>query len=218
MAYPVAGDLVDASDLDALKNLSDKDKDDVYALAIKSVEEFCGQKFVERVATRVLDGGGGRTIALDERLATLTTLTVSGSSLQTADVGLNDDHSELAVLASAGTGNWVEQVLREDQRPFFTAGPGTVTIEGVWGWTDVELPPDDLTNPIARAIRLDMEDQALLRTGPLSEAARTMAKMRASTLDEGPLSLTTSQSIIPLSTEVQTLLADYVWQPVARVT
>lgn len=217
MAYPAAADLKDASEVDALKALSDPDLDDVYAVAVRSVEEFCGQKFIQTVETRLLDGAGGRTVALPERLASLTSLSVSGSSLAATDVALNERHSELAVLAGAGGGNWVEQTLREDQLPRFTAGVGTISIDGVWGWSDAELPANDLTNNIARAIRMDMEDQALLRSGPLAETARTMARSRSNLLIEGPLRVSIDQTIIPLSPEVQTLLSDYVWQPVARV-
>lgn len=217
MAYPAAAALQDASEVDALKQLSDADLDDVYSTAIASIEDFCGQKFTEVVATRIVDGGGGRTLALPQRLASITTLSVSGSSLQASDVSFNERHSELSVLASAGGGNWVEQVLREDQRPLFTAGVGTVTIDGVWGWSDAELPAADLSTPIARALRLDMEDQALLRSGPLAETARTMSRSRSDLLIEGPLRLSISQSIIPLSAEVQSILSDFVWQPVARV-
>lgn len=217
MAYPAAAALQDASTLPALKDLSVEDLDDVYQLAVKGIEDFCGQRFTGETATRVLDAGGGKTIALDRRLATLTTLTVAGSSLQASDVHLNERHSELMVNVEASGGNWVEQVLREGERPLFTAGPGTVTIAGVWGWTDAELPPDDLSTPIARALRMDMEDQALLRSSALAEVPRRMAKMRSDRLSEGPLTVETSQSIIPFSVEVQTLLSDYVWQPVARV-
>jgi hypothetical protein len=217
MAYPAASALQDASELPALKGLSDGELDDVYQLGIASIEDFCGQSFVEEEEIRVLDGGGGKTVALDKRLAELTTLTVAGSSLQTTDVHLNDRHSELMVNVEASGGNWVERTLREDMRPMFSAGPGTVTIDGIWGWLDTELDPMDLSNKIARALRLDMEDQALLITGPLAEVPRRMAKMRSERLSEGPLTVTTSQSIVPLSSGVQALLSDYVWQPAARV-
>lgn len=217
MAYPAAAALQDASEVDALRQLSDADLADVYQLAIKSVERFCGQKFIAEAGVRTFDGGGGRTLALPQRLATLTTLTVSGSSLLASDVALNERHSELAVLSTATGGNWVEQVLREDQRPLFTAGVGTITIDGIWGWSDAELPANDLSTPIAQAVRMDMEDQALLRSGPLAETTRTMAKARTDLVIEGPLRLSMKESIVPLSSEVQTLLDDFVWQPVARV-
>lgn len=217
MAYPTAEALQAASENPALQGLSDGELADVYAVGIKSVEDYCGQQFIAESATRVLDGGGGKTVPLDRRLSSLTSLVVAGSSLQDTDVHLNDRHSELTVNVEAEGGNWVEQVLREDLRPLFTAGPGTVTIEGVWGWSDTELDPDDVDNPIARALRIDMEDNALLRTSPLAEVPRRMAKMRSDRLTEGPLTVLTSQSIVPLSGDVQALLADYVWQPVARV-
>lgn len=217
MAYPPAAALQAASEVDALTNLSPGDLDDVYGVAIASIEDFCGQKFTEQPGTRVFDGNGGRSVILPTRLAQLTTLGVSGSSLQASDVGLNDLHSELSVLAEAGAGNWVEQTLREEQMPVFTAGVGTITIDGIWGWLDTELDPMDLSNDIARALRLDMEDQALVRSGPLAETARTMARLRTDRVGEGPLTVTQSQSIVPLSADVQALLSDYIWQPAARV-
>ena len=215
MAYPTAADLVGASDEPELAALSDEATEEVRLLAIGAVESYCGQSFAETTATRVLPAQGGHTLPLDKRLAELTSLEGAGSSLDAGDVAFNDRHSALYVTPSAFSSNWVERTLREDMPPAFSSG--AVTIEGIWGWLDTEIPGDDLAHPVNMAIRIDMEAQALARAQPLAEAARTMAKIRSDSITEGPLTIRSSGTVLPISAELQALLEDFIWQPVGRL-
>lgn len=221
MAYPTRDDLVGASSEDALTQLSSEEQDDLRLLAIAAVEDFCGQSFTEEDTTRVVDGSGGKTLPLDRRLAEVTTVTVSGSSIDASDLALNERHDELYVTAEASAGNWYTRALREDIPPLFTGGVSTVTIEGIWGWLDTELDPDDLTSVIAMAIRRDMEDQAIAKETPLAQTARSMSKVRSPNLAEGPLNFTMNQGLVALSSEVMQLLRSqggrYIWHPVGRL-
>lgn len=214
MAYPSAADLVDASEEPTLAALSEAAQEEVWLLAIRAVEAYCGQSFAATTATRIVPSQGGHVLPLDKRLAELTSLSSAGSSLDASDVDFNERHSALSINASAFGSNWVERTLREDVPPVF-AGP--VTIEGIWGWLDTEIADDDLDHPVNLAVRLDMEGQALSRAQPLAEAARTMAKIRSDSITEGPLTVRSSGSVLPISAECQALLEDFIWQPVGRV-
>lgn len=217
MAYPTTAALVAASAEPQLHGLDVATQDELRLLAIKAVEQFCGQVFTETSAVRVLGAQGGHQLPLDKRLAEVTSIEVVDSSLDAADCYFNERHSALIVKQTSLSSNWVERVIREDTPPVFTSGDGTVTIDGKWGWLDTEIDGTDLAHPVHVAIRLDMENQALTRATPLAEAARTMSRMRSDSITEGLLTVRTSGSVLPIATELQMLLHDFIWEPVGRV-
>lgn len=218
MAYPTVEQLVAVSEVEPLQQASPEQQDAWFMLAKRAVESFCGQSFEAEDATRVLPGTGDRRLPLDRRLAAITGLSIVGfeleSSLDLSDVALTDSHDALYVTPDAASGGtWATKVLREGRPPVFPAGEGTVSITGTWGWLASEMA-DNETSPVAIAMRLDMEDAALARKHGLADTVRAQSKLGLVNVNEGGVNATLSSSSLLLSADAQTLLADYVWQPV----
>lgn len=214
--YATAADLVAASDCVELQELDADVQDQLRLLAITAVESFCGQKFVQDVRARTLDGDGSRKLPLEVRLAAITALDVgAGSSLDLSDVAITDDRDALYVISDAGAGGtWASKVLREGRPPVFPVGTGTVKITGTWGWLDAEMPAT-ATTPVGIAVRLDMEDMAKARRHGLASQIRAQSRLGVGGIGQGPLSV--QQRDMPdvsLPLEAQEALADLIWQPI----
>lgn len=209
MAYPDVDTLVDGSSVTELSDLSDDERDEVRTMAILAVESFCNQSFDEEIATeRTVDGSGSRRLILPKRLSSLDTLTVYGGSLVATEVALTEKRDQLIVSPDAFPGNWYSQAIRDDRKPVFPLGSNTVTIEGTWGWADDEFP-----NPVAIAIRKDMEEQAYALTNPISTTTRAFTKLGMTSISEGPLDVRLDRQHIGMSRQVAMLLEPYVWHP-----
>lgn len=213
MAYPTRATLVAASSLSALTGAAATAQDAWYASAKRAVEAFTNQRFDKETLTRKLDGNGGTLIGLDRRLAEIDTLaTVNG--IDASQVELNERHDALYISSQALLGGtWLERAMREGPL-IFPGGTGTVEITGDWGWSDAELPATADT-PIAIAMRLDMEDQALAADHGLAQTVRAQARLGLRDVQEGSLSATITPPDVLLSVEAQFLLEDYIWQPQA---
>lgn len=206
MAYPTTATLVAASTVDALTNLTTAQQDSLRDAAISAVEEFCQQSFDEFTAlAKTLDGSGSKFIHLPARLATLTTLAVTNSSLDASDVALDDDKGRMHVKPDAVPGNYYTRALRDDTPPIFTLGFGTVVITGTWGWTSAEFP-----GSVSSAIRKDMEDQALADASELGDTVRGFRSLGVRDVSQG--NLTVAIGGAPgLSERVVRLLEPYIW-------
>lgn len=207
MAYPSADDLVVATNIDELINLTPEEQDQLRRASIAAVEEFTNQSFVPLADTELtVDGTGTKTLFLPKRLETLTELTVTGSGLTATDVNLASNGDKITVSAMAGIGNYYEKVMRDfdGNRPLrFTYGVGTVQILGDWGWADC---PQD----VADAILLDMEDQALADANQLSDTIRAARVLGLRDISQG--NLRAAIDFTPaLSRQVQRLLLPYIW-------
>lgn len=221
MAYPSRSQIVAASNVPELTGASTVQQDAWYAEAKRAVEAFCQQRFDSVDEELTFDGDGSRRLPLPKRLAVLDTLTISEpltSSLSAADVYLTNDHDALVVKPDAWSGGtWATRVLREGRRPVFPQGYGTVKIDGTWGWATGELAAD-ATSFIGVAMRLDMEDLAQAQEAGLAATVRGLVPAGVSSISEGPLSIQLSGGDgvpdVSLPAAAQSILADYIWQPV----
>lgn len=218
MAYMTRADLVAASSIAALTGADPDDQDAWRTAAIAAVERYCRQSFIAEVATRELDGNGGRRLPLDRRLAEFTDLSVGSdvlpTSLDFSDVALTDKRDALYVKPDASFGGtWATRVAREGQPPVFPDGFGTVEVTGTWGWTDAESPAT-LANPVNVAVLREMEDQALAKNHGLAETIRANARLGLRNVSDGKVTATMEFPDIVLGVEQQSLLEDLIWEPV----
>jgi hypothetical protein len=211
MAYPTAAELVGRSTVAALTEKGAEEQERLWRASVKAVEEFCQQKFTSRVGTEAVDGPGGRRLYLPRRLALLSQLLISGSSITELDVVLDEDKGWLEVKPTAGWGgNYYERASRAADGITgldFTFGYGTVAITGTWGWLDSEFPPE-----VGDAILLDMEATALADKTKLTQTIRGYRHLGIRDISQG--NMRASIGGAPgLPDEAISLLSDYVWTP-----
>jgi hypothetical protein len=217
VAYPTREDLVQASDVDELRNATETAQEGWYAVAKRLVERFCNQTFdLQEDVTVSVDASGGRRLALPRRLVSVSAITVPGSSIEAADVSVSAAGDALTVGAAGSGSTWLERALL-DAPLLFPDGTEQVEITGDWGWTADEMPPT-ADSPVGIAIRLDMEDQALVASHGLAASVRAAGRMGVQAIQQGPLNARVERPELLLSEEAVAVLApDYVWQPVAVV-
>jgi hypothetical protein len=215
--YPSLATLLAGSSSSALAALNPDEQEALRTAAILAVEAFAGQRFVAEgtdldPVSKIVSGNGGQQLQLPARLAELIDLGISGSSLDASDVRISDDGSQLHVVPEAVPGNWYTRAIRGNHPPYFAHGLGTVTVTGVWGWT--ECPAEIVT-----AIRWDMEDAADAEANKLAGSLRSWERMGVSSISQGPLSVTTGRGQQMLSGRAASLIesAGLVWQPIGEV-
>lgn len=223
--YPTTAELLAASTVAALADLEPAQQDALRDEAILAIEGHCRQSFTavgttEEPTTRTLDGGGGRTLHLPQRLAELVSVTVLNGWVSTEDVALNDDHDRLSIPSERDGWNWATQAvaeMRHYREIHFPDGPGSVAVAGVWGWADDETPA-----AIATALRFDMEDRALANSHALAETVRSARALGLTSVSQGGLSIEMGQRAgnlgatpgeAAVSMRVGRLLADLLWEP-----
>lgn len=217
MAYPAVADLVEASEVDELAQATAAKQLGYFNVAKRLVERLCNQTFdLEEDVTRTVDGNGGRRLSLPKRLVALSALSVPGSSIEAADVAVSASGDELTVGIGGMSGStWVERAML-DAPLIFPTGPSMIEITGDWGWTDDEMAPT-AESPVGIAIRLDMEDQALVDAHGLRSSVRAAGRMGVSMIQEGPLNARVERPDELLSAEAVAVLEPYIWQPAAVV-
>lgn len=209
--YPALATLLAASDKPALTGASPESQAKWHAVSKRSIEQFCNQRFdLDANVTVTIESGGGTTLALPRRLATLATLATEWSSLDATDVALSDDHDALRIRDAllAGGGTWVERALRDGPLSF---PAGAVALTGDWGFTAAEMP-DSADSPIGVAMLLDMESQALSDAHALSDSVKAQSRLGLAEIVQGPLSARISAPDVLLPVDAQIVLEPYIWQ------
>jgi hypothetical protein len=217
MAYPATADLVSASSVAALAELSTEQQDALRAEAILAIEGHCNQSFLpegtdEDPVAKTIDSPGGRVLYLPKRLSSLSELAISDSAITTSDVALDDDHGRLNVIDHRSGGSWLTRAEAQMEWPdlTFPQGSGTAAVSGIWGWADEEYIAE--LSAITTALRYDMEDRALANAHALSESVRSAKALGLSGVSQGNLSLQLDGREAALSVRVQRLLTDLVWE------
>ncbi len=213
--YPPLKDLIAASTVTELAGLEEAQQDALRTESILAIEGYCAQSFEaegtnEAPAERVIDGPGARILHLPKRLVSLSSLSVIGVSITAADVVLSEEHDRLHIPEEAGSSTWLTRKLADAtgvREALFAAGPGAVTISGVWGWADDEFPA-----AVGTALRYDMEDRALAGGHALSETVRSARALGLGGVSQGSLSVQLQSGEPDVSTRVARLLSDYIWQ------
>jgi hypothetical protein len=216
--YPSLKDLIDASSVTELTDLTEAQQDALRAESILAIEGYCAQSFDaegtdKAPVERILDGNGARKIYLPKRLVSLSVLSVVGVALAASDVLLSEDHNRLHISDEADASSWLTRAMADvtgEREALFTAGPGTVAVSGVWGWADAEFP-----DAIGTALRYDMEDRALAGGHALSETVRSARALGLDGVQQGGLSVDLAPGEPEVSTRVARLLVDYIWQSAA---
>lgn len=214
MAYPSTADLVAASSVAALTDLTTEQQDALRAAAIRGVEGFTRQSFTQEgtlasPVEKVVDGSGTNRLWLPKRLASLEAVSVQGAALDAAGVELMANGWRLVIPEAGWASNYYERAMHAINRldgARFTAGAGAVRVSGVWGWTDDEY--EDSLSAVTEAILADMEDSA---QGDASELADTVAAARRlglSALSQGDVSLELGGRVGVLSLRAQNALLD----------
>lgn len=210
MAYPTRAELVAASQVAALTDLTDEQQDALRAAAITAVEEYTHQGFggLEAGVTRMVDGNGRKRLKLPARLASLDALEVAGTGLGAADVVI-EDGKYLAIPEGEAIGNYYSRAITDT--PYtaaFTQGVNTVRVTGDWGWDD---PPE----AVVLALRYDMEDAARAQGHSLAGPVAAYAGMGVASVSQRGLSLSFRDPAVPgaqiLSPRAAARLSRYVW-------
>lgn len=204
MAYPTVEELVGASDVPELTGASAADQSAFRDAAIRAVESECGQPFGSVAETRSLDGKGGATLYLPQRLDTLVGIDMVGAAWTLSDVVLADGHDRLTIR-SYGSG-YYERAMRDvqgvgDVSPRFPLGYDIITITGVWGWA---VCPE----PVVQALRIDMEDTARADANDLAPSVAVMHKLGLNALSQGNLRLNLTDVPGQLAPRALRLLGD----------
>lgn len=227
MGYPTTAELIAASTVAALTDLTGAQQDQKAASAIDSIETFCHQTFTQEgtdaaPVTRTIDGSGSDRLYLPKRLATLAAATIDGLAMNTGlDLEVHNAESKAYVklVSPLDAGSWVTRVRRSpgDPGPTFRSDQDNVTITGVWGWLDTEWAAGAL-QAVFDAILFDMEDQSLAESNQLAETVRSARALGVRSISQGGLSATIDPSEPGISTRVKRKLIPYVWQvPIGAV-
>ncbi len=216
--YPSTAELIAASNVSELTDLTEAQQDALRAESILAIEGYCAQSFEvegtgEEPVQRILDGNGARKIYLPKRLVSLSALSVVGVALAASDVVLSEDHDRLHISDEADSASWLTRAMADitgERESLFTAGVGTVAVSGIWGWADDEFP-----DAVGTALRYDMEDRALADGHALSETVRSARALGLGGVQQGGLSIDLAAGEPEVSTRVARLLSDYIWQSAA---
>jgi hypothetical protein len=222
--YPSTADLVAASIVPALSELTGAQQDALRAASITAVENYCRQSFTAVGTTnspvaKKLDGSGSDTLYLPERLAELVSFSVtesdSGYGIEASDVSVSDDRARLSVGATSIGATWADRALADVQggrNPAFPSGVDNVVVAGVWGWTDAEYAAE--LSAVTTAIRYDMEDKALAGANHLAETVRSARALGLTSVSQGRLSINLGAMEVDLSVRARRILKDLVFEHV----
>lgn len=214
--YPSREELVDGSVNEILTEMTEKQQDALREAAIVAVEAYAGQSFqplgthLEPVA-KVLAGTGATELYLPARLEELVELSMVGGAITAADVVISDDHDRI-YLQRNSVSTWVERALSDTCQRVFLRGHDTITISGVWGWSEC---PD----AVVQALRFDMEDAASAGSAELAPSLQAWRKMGLDSMAQGPLSVQLSGRPAVLSPRAADMLdaGGMVWADVGEV-
>ncbi|HEY3435076.1 MAG TPA: hypothetical protein VGK41_05440 [Solirubrobacterales bacterium] len=214
--YPTRAELVAASANEQLTALTNEQQDALRLAAISAVENFTGQKF-EPVGTeaepavKTLHGTGGTELYVPDHLEQLVELSVPGGALDLADVAISE-HGNYIYLVPRGVSTWVERAMADSRERSFPRGRNTITVAGVWGWTD--CPADVVT-----ALRYDMEDAATAASSALAPSIAAWRKLGMDSMAQGPLSVQLTGRPAVLSPRASDVLyeAGLVWERIGEV-
>jgi len=215
--YPTVAQLVEASNNEHLEALTEPQQAGLRTNAITMVEAYTGQKFIAEgtegaPVTRVLSGTGSDELYLPARLEQLVSITVVDGSITAADCQLSEEHDYLYIVPTS-TSTWVERQLRDTRQLVFPRDHrNNVQIAGVWGWAAC---PD----PVAQAIRFDMEDAASAESAEFAPSLQAWRKLGMSSMNQGPLSIQLEDRPMVLSPRAADLLdgAGLVWGSIGGV-
>lgn len=210
--YPSTAELVAASSVAALTDLDAAQQDALRAEAITAVEAYTGQSFTqegttEDPVTKVLDGTGGRTLALPRRLASLATLGVDGAGITVDDVVVSDRGDRLSLRAGPTGGSWADRTVAElegARSRVFASGPGSVRVSGVWGW-------EECPDAVVTALRFHMEDRAAAEAHKLAETVRAARGLGLADVRQGNVTFTLGAEPL-LCARAKREISDYVWR------
>lgn len=207
MAYPTRQELVDASTVEELTNLTEAQQDGLYAAAIQAVESYTGQSFDDPFEGILpVDGTGARELWTPRRLEELTGIDIKGTILSPADVVVDLDGRRIYFVYDAIWSNYALMArFPGEPRGRWPVGIGTVLVEGVWGWTDCPAS-------VHTALRLDMEDQARIDVSGLAGTVGNYRALGLAAISQGNLNATLTPIDPPrLSARVKDHLASFVW-------
>lgn len=214
--YPSTEELVDGSVNEILTGLTEKQQDALRDAAIVAVEAYTGQSFQPlgtslAPVAKVIAGTGVSELYLPARLEELVELSVLGGAVTDSDASLSEEHDRL-YLQRRGTSTWVERALAETRELTFPRGHDTVTISGVWGWSEC---PD----AVVQALRFDMEDAASAGSAELAPSLQAWRKLGLDSMAQGPLSVQLSGRPMVLSPRAADMLdaGGMVWADVGEV-
>jgi hypothetical protein len=201
--YPTVEALVSASGVTELTALPADAQDALRSSSIAAIEEFCGQAFdLEQGVVKHIDGQGANQLFLPRRLDALTAVLINGVNVLGA-VALSDSRSRLH-YTGMGVFGYYEQAMADVSGERFPTGFDNVTVSGDWGWP--ECP-----EPVAVALRFDMEDTARADTNQLSATVAAYRKLGIRDVSQGPLSVDVL-GVPGLTPRVQQLLRPFIWQ------
>lgn len=224
MGYPSTADLVAASDVEELTGAEPEKQDDYRGSAITAIEGWCRQSFEAEgtegdPVTKLIDGLGTDQLYTPKRLAVLSSVQIDNTPTAslTVDVDRSATGAVLTVRAPVGSGWAIRSRLRyaageaQNAGPVFEAGRENVAVAGVWGWTDEEWETGELA-PVARALRFDMEDQALADAYKLSSTIRAARALGVESITQGGLTMPLKGGTPGVSIRVQRELQRFRWE------
>ena len=195
--YPSTEDLVAASTVAALGDLTGPQQDALRDAAIAAIESYCHQRFLAEgtdndPVTKRLDGTGTRTLYLPCRIVEITEIesfgTEAGVTLDS--VTISDDRSRLTLPETGAGTTWATRAYADAHgltEAAFPAGTDNIRVTGIWGWTDDEY--DDQLDAVTTAIRFDMEDKALAGAHALNDTVRAARTLGLNSVNQGRISL-----------------------------
>jgi hypothetical protein len=203
VAYPTVEELVAATTVDELVQLTGEQQEGIRAAAIQSVEDYCHQSFGGSVVeAREVRGTRKSRLYLPTRLESLVSVAIGGAAL--SGVTLAEDGTYVELSRMAGTG-YYEQAYEAVSGERFVGFDGILSITGTWGWTDCPTA-------VATAIRFDMEEQALADANELSNTIGAYRKLGLRNITQGNLRADIGDEVV-LSAKVKRQLTKYVWEP-----
>jgi hypothetical protein len=151
--YTTAQQLIDFTNHSCLKELqidgNNTKLEELLQLAKKRIDIYCGQSFDFEEGTKKLNGNSSSVIDLPKRLTSLTSVTISGASI----------NIDLFDIADAG----YSLVIADGS---FESGYANIVIGGIWGYdTENEVIPDPLPFDLTFASNKLAEDYGLKRYG-----------------------------------------------------
>jgi hypothetical protein len=205
MAYPTTAELVAASNVAELTDLTEPQQDALRVVAIHNIERYAGQKFEPFAGTMKLDGSGGGELWPERRVEELTAISVTGTAIDLTDVVVSPDGDRL-FLAPLST-DYAVQAMREeayDSRTF-RAGAGTVVVTGTFGWSEVPAP-------VIQAIRIEMEEQAQADASAIAGPVASWRRLGLRDISQGNLRASLGDPSLISPRAAALLQPDYVWQ------
>jgi hypothetical protein len=205
MSYPATEELLAQSSSSELMDLSSAEQEALRTVAIAAVERFTGQRFESAGPGEVvtIDGAGGREVFLPKRCEALSGVIVKGTSIDLTDVALDEKGARLYFQPRSTHYAVVAMYDSPRDTRTFRAGAGTIVLTGTFGWS---VCPD----PVAQALRLEMEEQASADASALSGLVSSYRRLGIADIAQGNLR---AQIGTPgeIGARAARLLAPYVW-------